>query len=108
MKACASGYMWLVLVAGAEYLMIEQSYGKETQCTFAREYITTLEYLRAHKDYAIPEAEARKLAQKVSEGCTGAAQRFIKVLDALSHAGVSANDSIQTGIEISTRTDTVA
>jgi hypothetical protein len=74
-------------------------------CTFTREYITTLEYLRKQKMFSIPEPAARKIAQTVSKGCTGAAQRFIKVTSVLRHAELLAKDSIQIGTDFSSRTD---
>jgi hypothetical protein len=74
-------------------------------CTYAREFITTLEFLRNHKDLAIPEKEAQALAMKMTEGCTGAAERFIKITSVLLQSGVSANNALETGIQFSLKTD---
>jgi hypothetical protein len=77
----------------------------DTECTFSREYITTLEYLRSEKALAVPEADARKTAEKVALGCTGAAQRFIRVASTLGRSGVAANDSLKDALEFSGRSD---
>lgn len=74
-------------------------------CTTAREYITTLEYLRDRKEFAVPEPEAQKVALDASKGCTGAAQRFIRISLILSKAGVSGRDAIRKGLEFANRTD---
>jgi len=77
----------------------------DTHCTYTREYITTLEYLRSHSVLSIPEPQSRSIAEKVSRGCTGAAQRFIKVASALRGAGVAASDTVRSGLEFSARSD---
>lgn len=77
----------------------------EVNCSYAREYITALEYLRSHSEYKFPEKGARELAMKVSRGCSGSAQRFIKITATLSKAGVLPDDSIQSGLQFVQRTD---
>jgi hypothetical protein len=76
-----------------------------TSCTTAREYITTLEYLRDRKEMAMPEADARKVALEASQGCTGAALRLIRVTTTLSQSGMGAKDAIRRGLEFAKRTD---
>lgn len=77
----------------------------ETNCTYTREFITALEYLRSQQDAQVAEKDARVLAQKISRGCTGAAQRFIKVHAALSKASLGGKASTETGLEFTKRTD---
>ncbi len=101
-------YFIVLSIVGITTLFLPQvSYSRdlETNCTFTREYITTLEYLRKQSILAIPEPDARKISLQVSRGCTGAAQRFIKITTALRGANVGAMDSIRTGIEFASRTD---
>ncbi len=74
-------------------------------CTYAREYITALEYLRSHSDFVLPEKDARSLAKVVSRGCTGSAQRFIKVSALLRRTGLSAKDALREGQDFSGLTD---
>lgn len=76
-----------------------------SSCTTAREYITTLEFLRDRKELALAEADARKAALEASKGCTGAAQRLIKVSLVLSQAGLGASDAIKRGLSYAKRTD---
>ena len=76
-----------------------------TSCTTAREYITTLEYLRDRKELTMPEPEARKVAAEAAKGCTGAALRFIRISWVLSEAGLGPRDSIRKGLEFALRTD---
>lgn len=78
---------------------------QEYQCTFTREYITTLEYLRSAKEFAIPEKEARILAEKVSQGCSGAADRFIRIVQILTRSEMSSKDAIQIGLQFSGKTN---
>lgn len=66
-------------------------------CPATREYITSLEYLRANKELALPEADARKVADAISKGCAGAAERFIRVSGLLSRAGFSGREAAETG-----------
>ncbi len=74
-------------------------------CTTTKEYVTTLEYLRAQPDFKIPEEQARILANQVSSGCTGAASRFIRISEVLSRSGVGGKDSVAIGKEFASRTD---
>lgn len=66
-------------------------------CPASREYITALEYLRSNKDLRLPEPEARKFADAISKGCTGAAERFIRVSGLLTRAGFSGREAAETG-----------
>lgn len=78
---------------------------KPPSCSYAREYITALEYFRTHHEYAIPEKESRDLAFKISHGCTGAAQRFIKVNSTLLRSGVAPKDTLETALFFAVNTD---
>lgn len=74
-------------------------------CLSAKEYITTLEYLRDQPDLKIPDTEAQKVAEKVARGCKGSAQRFIQVTSAVSKAGLTGKDAVKEGLAFSIRTD---
>jgi hypothetical protein len=74
-------------------------------CTATREYVTTLEYLRDRKELAIPEADARKVAQETAKGCSGAARRMIRVSSMLSKAGFGSKDSLENGLAFAKSTD---
>lgn len=72
---------------------------KKADCFAAREYITTLGFLREHKDFQIKEDDARKLSDQVSLGCTGAAQRFIKVTNLLVKSNMGTADALRTAVK---------
>src|SRR4051812_28021482 len=78
---------------------------KELHCLTTREYVTTLEFLRDSKEFQLPEKDARALATRVSDGCTGAALRFIKVTRLLTKAGVGSKDAVTTAADFAHRTD---
>jgi hypothetical protein len=92
-------------IAGSVARAASASTTQISSCTTAREYITTLEYLRDRKELALPEADARKTALEASKGCTGAAQRFIRVSLVLSQAGLGSLDAVKRGLEFAKRTD---
>ncbi|MGK0367449.1 MAG: hypothetical protein ACI9QD_000584, partial [Thermoproteota archaeon] len=72
---------------------------KLIECKVLREYATTLQFLRGHKAFGIKESEARKVADRVSHGCTGASKRFIQITNILLRAGLGAKESIEHGIK---------
>jgi len=67
-------------------------------CKATEEYIKTLEFLR--KEEVIPENEARQIARKVSEGCGGASERFIKAYLMMQKSGVSLQKSVDVGLAL--------
>lgn len=79
-----------------------------TVCPSSREYVTTLEYLRKKTELAVPDAEARKIADRVSRGCTDAADRFIRVMELLLRAQVSAKDALTQAEALALRSREVA
>ena len=88
------------LVFGAD-----ESTKKIIPCLSTREFITTMEFLRAHKEYGVAESETRVTALKVSEGCTGASKRFIQVTNVLVKAGVPSGKAFETALKFSHTTD---
>ena len=70
---------------------------KISNCLSAREYITTVNYFRTNKDFGLSEKEIQKTADKVSMGCSGASQRFIKIVKVLTKMGIDTRSSIENG-----------
>lgn len=68
-------------------------------CYSSREYITTMEFIRGQKDFALNEKQTRELANKVSTGCTGASKRFIQVTKVLVKSGLPSQTAIETGVK---------
>jgi hypothetical protein len=65
----------------------------------SREFITTMEFLRDQKDFALNEKQTIELADKVSMGCTGASKRFIQITMLLVKAGFPTQQAIGTGLK---------
>ena len=80
---------------------------KVKSCLSAREFITTVEFLRDFKDLAITEKSARYYADKVSTGCSGAGQRFIKVTKLLTKVGVDSKSALESAISFINQEDNV-
>jgi hypothetical protein len=70
-------------------------------CRSTDEYIKTLTFLRSTKDIIVPEASARLVAEKVSRGCDGAADRFIKILRLMKTTGLSDPKALEIGLRFS-------
>ncbi|MEK6624968.1 MAG: hypothetical protein AABY86_08370 [Bdellovibrionota bacterium] len=77
-------------------------------CLSTREYITSLNYLREQKSLGLEEKDSRNLADLISKGCTGAAQRFIKIINLLIKAELPSKLAISTAEEICNKSDQVA
>ncbi len=80
---------------------------KKNSCESTTEYIKALEFMRGNKELMVTEDVARKIADKVSEGCTGAADRFAKVLMMLKRSGLSDRKAMEMAFEFSRLPDYV-
>lgn len=75
-------------------------------CSAAKEFITTLEYLRDRKtQFQVGETQARAIATRVASHCNHAAIRFILVTDLLAETNSLSKDAIQLGIDFAGKTD---
>lgn len=92
------------LAVAAPQIQQEQNEFKE-QCSAAKEYVTTLNYLREHKEFSIQQTDALKVASDVSKGCSGASLRFIQVVTLLTKAGIDSGTAVVTGKEFAFQTD---
>src|SRR5690606_17686225 len=80
----------------------------EYGCQSSREYVTTLEYLRAQKSLGLDETKMREIALHVSAGCTGAAKRFTKAYEILVKAEASATTSLEIAKELAQKPEIYA
>ena len=78
---------------------------KPLECQTTREFITACEFLKANPAFRLPLAEARDLALKIAEGCTGSANRFIRVARVLEKAGVGRRDQTKLGLQYASSGD---
>lgn len=80
---------------------------KEKSCDSTTEYIKALQFMRTNQDFVVTETAARQIADKISKGCTGAADRFAKILKMLKGIGVSDKKSLEMAFEFSRLPDYV-
>jgi hypothetical protein len=77
------------------------------QCSSTKEYVTALEFLREHKEFQMEEAVARDLANKVSDGCSGAGKRFIQSSALLLKAGLDSRNALEVALKLAKTDDKV-
>jgi len=80
---------------------------KEKSCESTAEYIKILDFMRENKDFLVTETAARQIADVVSRGCTGAANRFSKILIMLKKIGVTDKKALEMAFEFSRLPDYV-
>lgn len=80
---------------------------KEKNCESTQEYIKTLTFMRGNQDFVVTETAARQIADKVSKGCTGAANRFQRILTMLKKIGISDKKALIMAFEFSRLPDYV-
>lgn len=75
------------------------------KCPAAKEYITTLNYLRDRESLGFNEAEMQEASLKVSKGCLGAAERFTKTFETMMKTQAGARGSLALAMELADKTD---
>lgn len=78
--------------------------GQEEQvklCHSTQEYIQALEFLRSHGTAGMRDEVARGLADQVSRGCDGAAERFRQTYLMLAKMGVNHIKALEIAMEFS-------
>ncbi len=78
---------------------------KKYNCEAAKEYITAFNFLKEKKEFAIETPDARDVATKVAAGCTGAAKRFIQVVELLAASKLDGRNAILIATELARGTD---
>lgn len=96
-----------LLLLGAARARAEVTPPAAVNCQTTREFVTALEFLRADEDFKLKdkETEARDIAFKVAEGCTGAARRFIRVAKTLTQVGANRKDATETALKFASAKD---
>jgi len=72
-------------------------------CSSAKEFITTFEYLKSHKDLGLSSQEMFNVATAVAKGCTGAAARFVKIFEVLTKSDAGTRDAMKLAITLSAK-----
>lgn len=70
------------------------------QCTPAREFIATMNFLRDRPAFGLKDDKSKEVALAVAAGCRGAAKRFIQTTDILIQAGIPSAAAIETAVLI--------
>lgn len=102
---------WLILALVSCFNIHSKSKGKNEQfeyreeCLSAREYITTLEFLKAHDEFAIRNKNAQKLADQVSMNCTGASKRFVLITNILTKAKLDSATALKVAQQFASKDD---
>lgn len=68
-------------------------------CESTAAFTKTLKFLRETKDFHFNEEANRRIAEQVSKGCTGSAERFSQVLVLLKTVGLSEKKSLEVALE---------
>lgn len=74
-----------------------------TDCRASKEFITLHAYLKKDPDDRLQDPEAIEIAKKAVQGCSGAAQRFIRVSKTLGIAGVSRKNRMTGALDFALR-----
>lgn len=82
-----------------------KEYKKVKECLSTREYITTYNYLKKHKEFFLKKKDIYFVANKVSMGCSKAAERFIKINDLLIAAKLGTKEAIEVAIKFALSDD---
>ena len=69
-------------------------------CSSAKEYITTYNFLKDQKHLELPDTQIEKVALEVSKGCNEAAQRFIETFQVLVKSEAGSRAAIQYAIKL--------
>lgn len=85
-----------------------ESYQEYKACPAAREFIATQKFLTAKSEFKLDAKEIESIAQRVSSGCKGAAQRFASTVTLLSASGLGLHNALESGIELSAKNDNLA
>lgn len=76
---------------------------EKSLCHSTQEFVHALKFLRATKEIVVTENSARLIAEKVSRGCDGAAERFAKVILLMKNVGLSDHKAVVLAIDFSTQ-----
>ncbi|MBL7663665.1 MAG: hypothetical protein JNM93_00920 [Bacteriovoracaceae bacterium] len=88
-------------------VLISTAYAETTpevlhaECSSAKEFITTLEYLRSRNEFQLDSSQALKVSEKVATACTGAAQKFVDVVNLLTKLTVDSKSAVETAVMLS-------
>ena len=80
----------------------------QNACSTSKEYITTINFLRDHKEFGLEEKSLQSIADNVSKGCTDSALRFIKATDMLVKASLPTTTALEEGQRLAVKSNAEA
>lgn len=100
MKLLFSDYKPLLFVIFVVILgtpkLYSTDFNKQISCQASREFVTAISYFRDHKEYSLNDKQILTLAHEISNGCTGASERFIKISSLLVNSHLDSKSAIKT------------
>ena len=69
------------------------------ECSSTKEYMTTYNFLKGHTEFKIAPMEQTRIADIISQNCSGASLRFIKVTNLLIKAGLDTSNSMNSALK---------
>lgn len=73
------------------------------RCSSAKEFITTFNYLKSHKELGLSSQEIYSVSIDVAKGCTGAAARFVKVFEVLTKSDAGTREAMKLAVKLADR-----
>lgn len=74
-------------------------------CTPAKEYITTYNFLIGQKQLELPESQSELIATEVSKGCKNSAKRFVETFQVLIKSEAGSEAAVKYGLILSQKKD---
>lgn len=100
-------YLKVILLSSISLYTFAETDKPTQECLSTREFVTTLNFLKSKKELSIEDKKAVEIASFVSNGCTGAANRFIQTTSFLIDAEIPSNQAIVVAKNISQENDMV-
>lgn len=91
--------------AAAQSSSAKDEENKNAFCTSAQDFQKIYEFLKTEKDLDLTDVRSLKISFEVLNGCTGSAERFIKIYSLLKKSGVSLKEAFKAGLDFSALTD---
>lgn len=85
-----------------------EEYWAQFRCPAYKEFVTAYNYLQDQRALQLKTDEAELIAKNVSQGCDGAAKRFIATTDLMLKAQLAGWDAVKLGQEMAVTSDEVA
>lgn len=72
-------------------------------CPSGKEFVTTVQFLKTNTVLAVAGNDLVQIASRVSQGCEGAAKRFISTIQSLQKTEITNSEKLQIAIELANK-----